>query len=475
MPPTPRRSTSLLTISLEGPPRAYSPGDTLIGHVTRLQHIVGSQGVVTIELSGRAKTRIEIHTGQSRKVKRSRFALIDERETRQRIHHGPIHIPQGGGQPLVVPFVMTIPTHVSRRSLLGPSDTSFLPLDAESVARQTLPSSVLAPSRHTNIQGFIEYFLEAKINIKGQDEAIATLPITIWNYSDGPPITDFQPRLSRHLCTVTSQRLEPGMEGTELTRKDKMKKFFGTQSVPRYAFQLEVGVPSVIQLDNPNPIPFTLRAVPDWKFVTESIQGVEQKIVLRNLYLTLDSMTQARADGNFSPYEKSTDVGVYIPTDRAFNAFALRREDVHVPSSDDLPALDVGRELNIRITHHGATGNWKPLPAERPTNVRPTMTTYNFKITHALKWEAKLVIAGEEVKAKGVQPVHILQSAEAHQNEPAYTAPPPEEDLPLSDAWIQPPPGEHEALPTFNEVQREDRRRRESRAVETAMRETGQV
>lgn len=451
MPQTRQDVTSFLSIVLEPSTKTFGPGDVIIGHVICRQHLVHAQATISVTLCGRAKARLEFQSGKHKKVRRSRFQLINERQSRQVIHNGPIHVPPGGQQPLMAPFAIEIPTHVPH-ALSGSEQASFLPLDAASVAEQRLPSTMSAPSRHSRLEAFVEYFLEAKLHIKGGMERSATLPIVVRDYVDGPPITSNRTKSSGQLCSLSSPRLLPGMQDVELSTKDKMKMIFGTSSVPRYGFRLEVGAPTVVQLGHPDPISFTLRAVPDWKYASEGVVGVPQKIWMRDMHMTLTSSTMAMTAGTWGNYDLDSDDKIDIPIDRAFAASALQGKKIIIPCTDEWPPMDLGKDLGFRLGYSGSTGVWKRAPGLVDV-VCPTTKTYNFQISHVLSWEIVLDVVGKEIRVRGRQAVEILPSVRP-QGE-SYAVPPPEQDLPRSESWIQ-PPAEGDAPPSFTQVQKED-------------------
>ena len=351
----------------------------------------------------------------------------------------------------MAPFAIEIPTHVPF-ALSGTDQASLLPLDAASVAEQRLPSTILAPSRHSRLEAFVEYFLEAKLVIKGGLEHSATLPIVVRDYVDGPPITSNRTKSSGQLCSISSPRLLPGMQDAELSTKDKMKMLFGTSSVPRYGFRLQVGAPSVVQLEHPDPISFTLRAVPDWKYASEGLVGVPQKIWMRDMHMTLTSNTMAMTDGTWGNYDRDSDDKIDIPIGRTFAASALQGKKIIIPCTDEWPPMDLGKDLGFRLGYTGSTGVWKRAP-DLVDKVYPTTKTYNFQVSHVLSWEIVLDVVGKEVRVRGSQAVEILPSVRP-QGE-SYAKPPPEQDLPRSESWIQ-PPAEGDAPPSFTQVQKED-------------------
>jgi hypothetical protein len=253
---------------------------------------------------------------------------------------------------------------------------------------------------------------------------------------------------------VASQRLVPGMEGSELSVKDKMKKFFQTSSVPAFRFQLEIGLPTIIQLEPPGlthqihtkPIAVMLRVLPNWKTSSEILRDTPQKVRLASLQLSLESTTEGRADGNSGVHKDDTRKKVDMV---APNSKLSLADPIYIPSSADLPPLNVGELINLRFGYHGPVGQRSPFSL----NVYPSTETYNFRHTYMLEWEVKIEIAEEIAKIGGWSPVRVLDSIDPSGMYEQYTAAPSPNAR--SDSWIQPPP-ESDPPPSFTHVQEED-------------------
>lgn len=334
MPQAVRTTGPHLDIHLDSIGRPYQPGDVITGRVVRRAHAVSPQASVTIQLLGRAKCKIVVtrYNGNNttKSFYRSRYNFVslhcttpsfslqdadttDEQfdagymQTHQHLHQGPLHVPSSA-EPVSWEFAIEVPKHPSPRAVVSemkhPERACYLPIDAGSVADYPLPSSFTNSGSRGNTRygAYVEYHLEATLVQQGgksrhADTITATLPISLRAPPMPYPLTDFD--LSRRSAqfAASSYRLVPGMETVELSFKQKSKKFFGSSKVPMFGFTLQYDCPAVIQLDNPAPIPFRVRVVPDSRRTSEVLHGVPQVVTLSSLELVLKADTCVIAPG----------------------------------------------------------------------------------------------------------------------------------------------------------------------------------
>lgn len=407
MPQAPHKCNPALAIVLEAPEcgDAFTPGDILRGWVVREAHITSPRAYVTIKLCGRSKTTVRPRGGSKQGTGRSRFQLIDETKSSQTLYDGPINI-LPGQEPVYWPFSIQIPTHVPPE-IAQTGLWSCLPLDPDSVTHQRLPSTIVSYDEH--VYAFVEYWLEAGLHVEGQGNTTgtfdSTLPFTLRNYRPSQPVVDFKHKAYLRNHGVASRSLIPNMENSKPSMKAKLKRIFQSSSVPTFRFGLEIVIPSIIQLDPPNgsdnrktlPIAIMLRVIPNWEFTSEYIRGIVQEARLTHLGLSIECTTQACGDRNQveeSKYE--------VPITNT----PMLQNPLHIPCLADLPPINVGEAMNLRCGYHGPIID--PMPATH--HVFPTMVTYNFLHRHRLKWELKLDVAGQNVRAVGDVPVLVVDS-----------------------------------------------------------------
>ncbi|KAI9162753.1 hypothetical protein HJFPF1_04344 [Paramyrothecium foliicola] len=448
----PAFANSYLGVMLEnpGPNNTYSPGDTIIGNVFRTQHAVSHSAVVKVWLCGEARAVVRAPQGDRDRLLQSHFSLITE--SRENLYDGPLHIPVGG-QRMSWPFAITIPTRVSRQ-VRNTASPTFLPLDLEAVAQQTLPSSVA--EHHHDLVAHIEYWVEAHLWIDGNGETRgsfkAQTPFILRNYYNGPRLVSFGQKIHRRKQSIGSQRLIPGMEQAELSWRDKVKKFYQTGSVPKFHFQIEIGFPDVIQLEPPGmtgtlkPIKVAMRVTPLWTSTSQILQGVRQTAKLTTFRLTLKSITTTHASFGKTYTATSEEEVVNIMTPLTLSA--LRTSNIALSCTDDASFINVGELINLRLGYLGPPVNHDSLRRE----VTPSMETYNIRHKHKLMWEVGLTIGNETVMDNGSSPVRILDSVDPREflERPAASAASEGEG---DDTWIKPP--EEEELPTFEQARAE--------------------
>lgn len=289
--------------------------------------------------------------------------------TRQSLHQGPLHVPSSS-EPAIWEFAIEIPTQPSPRAIaseMKDREASYLPQDESGVTQHPLPSSFATSGRrgNTRFEAYVEYHLEASLQQQGSgkhggDNITATLPVRIRAPPMPYPLTDFDLCRRSAQFAASSYRLVPGMETVELTFKQKSKKFFGSSKVPMFGFTLQYDSPGVVQLDNPIPVPFRVRVVPDGRRTSEVIQGAPQIVTLSSLELILKADTSVIAPGTFGTHTGDDTVkhNVSLPVAFAGNvpASVLRTADRGGKGKE--PA---GKEAaNAGAVHRPGTADEKP-------------------------------------------------------------------------------------------------------------------
>lgn len=439
MPQTSNTCSMHLGIRLEGNRRIYVPGDTIVGHVYRKVPGVGTSAVIDISLHGRTKSKMTVSNGNSTTTYRGRFTTIDKLQNRQRIYQGPLHIPSGGNG-IIWPFQITIPTHVSQRSILAadiPKDNSYLPLDSNSLAHYTPPSTFALEylGFATNMRAFVEYYLEAGLTISGQGTTSrkeAMLPVEIRRLSPDPPIVDFKPQLHRALRSISSYNLVPGMEDADLTFSQKTKQIFGSSKVPTFYYTTEVSIPTVIQLENPVPLPILIRVVPERQRSTDVVQDIIPNITLTSFSLRINAFTEIKCKGTFNAHHEDAKEKLDLELGSAIFGHG---KPISIPCSNKEPPLNLGEMIDLKLGF-GLSGG----QIRSRSYLSPSFTTYNIRHAHTLDWELKGEIAGKRLDARGSQQVRIIEPSDSRglgSDEAGMSNPPP----PLEDeSWIRPPP-----------------------------------
>uniref|UniRef100_A0A8H7N1S3 Arrestin-like N-terminal domain-containing protein n=1 Tax=Bionectria ochroleuca TaxID=29856 RepID=A0A8H7N1S3_BIOOC len=406
-------------LGIETDRTTYRPGDTVSGVIYRANTIVSTEATIDLVFHGRSKSYIDYRSGDVTYTYKGEFALF--RQEKQ-IFQGPLHIPSKDRQQW--PFSFTIPTNIDARLYPGEYSPklSYIPLDSDSVAKRELPASFSVSNG--GAKGTIEYLLEATLKSEGQGSSStekAVLPIRLINVDPNPPISDFDFEITSHADTVCSQRLVPGKENAELSTSDKMKKFFGTSSVPVLAFNLQVQVPKVVQLSD-SPIPVYMRVIPNWSDTSESIRNAPQKAKLASFRASLKYEFDVVGSDSGDPYTDYASEKVELLNDEVGN------DAVEIPctTGDKPPPADIGSAIRLRLGDKAL----------------PNVSTFNIKTTtQKLSWKATCKIANESFSASGSNEVTILPAS--IDSPPSWMAP-PDDDVPP---------------PSFADVQRQDEKK----------------
>lgn len=409
MPRTERKATPELAIQLDENPSYFCPGDTIIGGVVRKVHTVSTRAWITVRLHGRSEAKLTEPAGGHY----GRSHLFNLNETCQTLLDGPVHIPPGG-DPQVWPFGLTIPT----RAFLGAAkqgntqDGSYVFLTEEAIGSSSLPSSFAfdnkSPSLH--FHAFVEYYLEAVFRQENDSSPTkATLPIRVRADSTPYPLSTFNLISMVYPTRIKTHRLIAGMESTELSYYQKSQKFFGSSKVPQLSFTVYVESPAILQMQNPIPIPFTIRIGPSREQTTDRIAGVPQTIILTSLTMELKATTLIMCEGNDGPRTASGNKEYNF----APKGTVLGHGPITIPldSNSESTALDVGAFVGLSLDYQYAKSKGRPL--REFGYLYSSFVTNNIRHSHQLSWEFVLEVAREKKKIVGFHRVSILGYSEA--------------------------------------------------------------
>lgn len=449
MPRVRKFNTASLSIILDETRDSYLPGDSISGRIQRIAPIVAADAEIKISLVGRAETQTAFkqlsERGTSTVTHKGLYRLIDPSDNNYTVCQGPLHIPEDGGAQ-EWPFSFTIPRHPA--SSRAPDDWFFLPVDAASVEGQTLPVSFHYTNPEGHDQGLVDYHLEAELHVhhsgKSTQKDISTAPFFLRNYRDDPPMINSELRRDKYGQQLTSQRLIPGMEKAELSVSQKVKKIFGTSSVPTLSYRVDMDVPQVIQLENPNYVPFRVRAVPIWDETSEILRDVPQTVRLKHISLVIEEIGGFRCNECKNVHRAQPYASTTVSLDRAL---AQLQQPLEISLEESARPYDVGTAAKLAF---GTRGIASLDGTSCHARIIPSCTTINIKTTHKLTYMLKGEIAGEQfvVKPLHPSPVNVLLPSDPRLGEEL-----PEPPL-RSESWIRPPDYDQlEAPPAFAEVE----------------------
>ncbi|KAF5005493.1 hypothetical protein FDECE_8071 [Fusarium decemcellulare] len=392
--------------------REYAPGDTITGQVFRQSPAVSPDSWVRISICGRSKSKITKRRrvpNENRTVVegpyRGRFDLVYSPDTAQKIFEGPLHIKEGDDE-LAWPFAIILPLYSDSRCVADHNDReSYLTLYG---TQHPLPPTIetSADGYWAEMEGFVEYWLEAELNMTkhGKIKQVeARLPFKLTTPNQRSLIQNFEPKASTNNREIASFHLAPGMEHAKLSFKQKMKQTFSSFSstVPKLDFEVEVTAPTIIQLDNPSPIPFQIRVLPNWESTSEILRDVPLKIKLKTVDLNISSVTRVTA-GWTGEVRAAKTTYLYVS-----NAIEKLGDDIYLGFGEGLEPLDLGKLINLRIGREGRIGSDE---GHHGSSLVPNFCTYNIGHLHELKWNLEIEIAGESIYVENEQEIAILAS-----------------------------------------------------------------
>lgn len=422
-----------LGIRLEGGKESYSPGDIVSGYIYRSIPTTSTSAEATISLHGQSESRVSKSAGYTRTVFVSRCRFFNTRQTTQSLYSDqPLHI-QSDSSGASWPFAITIPEFLDPKTIAA-SDIdqkrSFLPLSPDAVASQAIPSSFHEGSKA--IGGFVEYYLQAKFHFVAQRKGFfskqykteyheAIMPLRVELVSPGPPMTDFQ--LRRHTISkqISSQRLIPGIQDTKLSLSQKTQRFLGSSTVPRLMFKIHFDAPTILQLDNKNPVPLNVGLEPIWGSTSDIIREVPQNFTVESLVVRIKPTTELPTKTrSFTVARKAVDV---ITEDRVASLDTKIQVPLVAADTDkNSGTVDIGKLANFNLSRAAIR---KIATQLHGIKLYPTFVMYNISHRYQLSWELHGVMAGENIKLDGTHHVTLLPPSSSKQNLPTELLDPP--------------------------------------------------
>lgn len=413
MPPTVAISCPALGIQLGRTETPYIPGDVIIGQIYRTAPTVAPHGRLTITLYGRAESCMIMTRGMAYKDYYGSFNLFDPGSTTKILFSDkPLHIEAGSNG--VWPFAITIPSSIDYNTLNAQrisQSQSFLPLDSETVAAQSLPSSFRSRKFSSGIGAYIEYVLEAELEVSERGKTKigrAAQPVQIQHFAPGSPIASFPLTRRSHNRRIVSQRLIPGLRDGELSFSQKAQQFIGSSKLPNFVFKVHVDLPTVLQVGNTHLMPLRIGIEPLWNRTTEIIREVPQRIKIEALSVRLELYLKIKCR-DFKAFD-SQEIELIAPEAvRALDEDIYLAWDVIDPNSRKTPSsnfIDVGELLDFR------------LGKESLMHLYPTFTTYNIQHTHRLSCDLRGVFDDEKIKVVSSHDVTVLPPSDTRAEPP---------------------------------------------------------
>ncbi|KAI0154526.1 hypothetical protein GGR57DRAFT_465970 [Xylariaceae sp. FL1272] len=413
MPRTGLSCSDDLSIALKDFKSWFSPGDPIVGTVNRKSALSSGNYTVKLTFYGRAKTKIDVKTSTARTINRGRASLISETHV---LHQG------GIGDYAHFPFSVTVP-EATQPGMVARGDSfhrvanpkgRFLSSE-DDVSQHLLPSSFYYKGDRSFWSGkqqesYVEYVLQAELT-GPKTKSTATFPLFIHARTTQSPIQDY--KLARRSQFFSSKAPPPpGAAGAEKSFWQKSKTVLSSKT-PELGFDLHMEVPSVIQLEHPDPMPMGLYVVA--RTTTEQTWIPTVELISVNK-LNLKARTEIRAPGTFVDHESGRD-----------HEFVLQETlDLRPPApipvrSAELKSLpdetfQLGDLLQLRVDAEGVTCEETRHEFEDKRQLHPSFSTYNIHISYLLEW--KIVVRCEEKlrSFEGSVPITVLPPCEQQES-----------------------------------------------------------
>ncbi|KAI9046001.1 uncharacterized protein KD926_005947 [Aspergillus affinis] len=398
-----------LKISLAAPPNwTFAPGDNVIGTVVREASLVSPDATIRVSLGGIAETRMVEQYGNQQIDHSNRWDLLDPRD--EDLFQGPLHLAEGSTECLTFPFEVNIPLRPSLTMIPRHNyETSFLPIDHDSVAEQTLPGTFACSNGDGSI-GMIGYKLEAELRYRRGGEIIThteSCRLVIRHSLVEPPLVHYEMIPHSQTARMQSHRLVTGVG--HLSLKKKIQNFYGSSSVPGWAYRVDISAPKAIQLDHSLPIPLTVNIVGVPDETSPALRDTTVTVIVQSIRISVISMTVTHvcglgySTGNLDFWRKTH--SIVIPS-RTF----LTPIEFHV--GQDSSPFDLGNVFQIYLDSDGLRKGTQRFDPSTPFSgsIYPDFVSYIIRHKHELRCELTLDISGESQTVAISAPLNVLPS-----------------------------------------------------------------
>ncbi|KAK5995128.1 hypothetical protein PT974_03522 [Cladobotryum mycophilum] len=363
----------------------YLPGDRLEGVVTRWMPMTDIMTVITVTLYAKAKTMVTNRVPPKIwSTYRSKVNILGTLGHQMVVYRRPVATDAIPTKPTRWEFAFQIPNSMRKVDVIeGDAQAwTFLGEDREEAS---LPASFF--HTHHSLSkiglGHVEYYLEAVLFDSRGKTSKATTPVTIGSRTATLTLGKIQAGVRFHRdATVASQRLLGSGEAANVSHetkdktKIKTKSVFSSSAIPQCFYHLHIRTPAILQLGNPQYIPFTVRAHIGKDETTPDLP--HHGLIVKGFNLYIDQLSKLVARKKSKEYkctEKKED------KDRDKSPVVLP-----LASTPDHP-VNIGRSFNVLLRN--------------TSTLRESYTAPNLIVYHELRWELTLSLAGEERTFRG--------------------------------------------------------------------------
>ncbi|CAH0023259.1 unnamed protein product [Clonostachys rhizophaga] len=401
MPPIQNTCTPGLGIRLDKKHDSYRPGDTIVGWVYRESPVVCPDAAVKVSLHGATRTRMRSGVRWA-DTYQGHFTIIEADKNKQELFRGPLHIDAASSWQ-EWRFAFTLPTHIDLSWFANSKHARefFMPVSGSSVGVEPLPASFQKLEDGEYNEGIVEYYLRASLELRSKDHPDAQdalLPIRILpSLPEKVPSFEDSLQLNREPVPFHVPNFTLGTK-PHLSKSQKVKNLLKSSSASQSTHEIHTWVPTVLQVNDPRPLGFLLHVTPTGENASELIEKLAPTVRLKRVEVQIESLTGIKAETTYGSIDdgwKSTkDLTKHIPP----SFFS----DIVIPSTEDLPPIDLGQMMDIHL----------PSP-DMPDALSPSFSICNIKVEHTIYWQVDYEIAGRPCKARGSQRLLVLPSADA--------------------------------------------------------------
>ncbi|KAG9230616.1 hypothetical protein BJ875DRAFT_471662 [Amylocarpus encephaloides] len=423
MPRTKPFQCPFLKISLDNPQHLPVVGGWLTGTVVlkKPSHIT-KIGDVCLTFSGRTKTKWLKKGADGRIVTyRARNPIFEM----QIVLHS-YTISDEDVQSCSWPFELQIPNPPHPEVTDG--DTKP-PVPMAEITRPNLPTTYYSWTEwsgwsNTSVEAFVEYTLRVDLFKSTRHQANlslyrSTIPVILRSSSTEKPVENIQLRARKRTLFVSSRKLLPEELQVPFAKREKIKRFFTSPSDPRFAFNLRVVFPSIVQLYHPDPITFQVTLIPELEGPKTTIDTALPlpEVRITTLSLSLQATTRTSVQGSFDAHfnEKTFSYIMCENTDLPKTKILIPTSPSKEPYVNESGFLDLGEMLSLQLTRRKSK-IWGRDGAKFGKPLTPSFETRNISVSYRFKFNIGIECVSELANFTNdylIDPCVVLAPAES--------------------------------------------------------------
>ena len=271
----------------------------------------------------------------------------------------------------------------------------------------------------------VEYFFEAKVISPGGSVKTAVSPVRVQAGSCHFPQDLHDPGLrvgTEHVVSIQSWKILPEFQHSPTTFRQRTASLFGSSSIPKFTFEIDVSYPEFLQVGNLQRIPFVLGARPVTELDKTTIVP-SATTFYRYPSITIESVAVALHSKTIIQYRtltKTVSISKLAKIPILGRRHLSHRLVVRSIASDQAveesnSSIDIGELFNMHLPTPtlSSLGGSRGLPdaTDMATVLSPSLDLEALTHEHAISWSISMTCSGERrtVCSGTPQPIRLIE------------------------------------------------------------------